>query len=163
MDKHIFLSSLHGLQQLRKGWKARCPAHPDKNPSLAINEGDNGRLLIKCLSGCTAREVVNAMGLDLRALYPPQADTKQGGHRRGQQQISYRQRQLLEEELAHENWILEMVNHPYGGTPEDARAERYVDYCHTRTRAHIKTGADREQAAKAAIRQLEHLLYGRPL
>ena len=34
------------------GYMGCCPAHNDKNPSLAIDE-DNDSLLIKCFAGCS--------------------------------------------------------------------------------------------------------------
>lgn len=51
-------------------WTACCPAHGDKNPSLAIKLMDDGRILLHCFSGCTAEEVVSAMGLALTDLFP---------------------------------------------------------------------------------------------
>jgi hypothetical protein len=45
---------------------ARCPAHEDRNPSLSLTDGDNGRLLLKCHAGCDYRavtEVLSQMGL----------------------------------------------------------------------------------------------------
>ena len=35
-----------------KGWSAPCPAHEDRNPSLSISEGDDGRALLFCHRGC---------------------------------------------------------------------------------------------------------------
>jgi hypothetical protein len=32
------------------GWIARCPAHDDCNPSLSLNEGDDGRIVLNLLS-----------------------------------------------------------------------------------------------------------------
>lgn len=32
---------------------ARCPAHDDRNPSLSIADGDDGRLLLYCHAGCS--------------------------------------------------------------------------------------------------------------
>ena len=52
-------------------WLARCPAHADRNPSLAITLADDGRLLLKCYAGCGAVDVVNAVGLELKDLFPP--------------------------------------------------------------------------------------------
>lgn len=43
------------------GWIARCPAHDDRNPSLSIAEGKDGRLLLKCFRGCTFEEVIAAL------------------------------------------------------------------------------------------------------
>lgn len=49
-------------------YTACCPAHPDKNPSLAIRVTEN-RTLIKCWAGCTASEIVAAIGLNLKDLF----------------------------------------------------------------------------------------------
>lgn len=43
------------------GWKACCPAHDDKNPSLSINDGDDGRPLVHCQRGCSQYEVIAAL------------------------------------------------------------------------------------------------------
>src|SRR5690606_26428446 len=53
-------------------WVACCPvlAHDDKTPSLRIKEADDGKLLLKCWAGCTAAEIVAAVGLELRDLFP---------------------------------------------------------------------------------------------
>tara|TARA_R110000868_G_scaffold127228_2_gene334716 strand:- start:101 stop:529 length:429 start_codon:yes stop_codon:yes gene_type:complete len=51
-------------------WTACCPAHGDKNPSLGIKLLDDGRILLHCFSGCTAEEVVAAVGLVLTDLFP---------------------------------------------------------------------------------------------
>ena len=45
------------------GWKAMCPAHADKNPSLAITEKD-GKILLHCHAGCSQESVFTAAGLD---------------------------------------------------------------------------------------------------
>ena len=50
-------------------WLACCPAHEDRSPSLAIREIDD-RLLIYCFAGCTAQEVVGAVGMELSDLFP---------------------------------------------------------------------------------------------
>ena len=46
-----------------KGWKARCPAHEDDNPSLSIGVGTRRRVLIKCHAGCSYEDIVRALGL----------------------------------------------------------------------------------------------------
>ena len=51
-------------------WIARCLAHDDSGPSLAIRELDDGRVLIHCFAGCTAHETVSAAGLSLSDLFP---------------------------------------------------------------------------------------------
>ena len=52
-------------------WTACCPAHNDKGPSLAIREADDGRVLIHCFAGCETLSVVQALGMDMTDLFPP--------------------------------------------------------------------------------------------
>jgi hypothetical protein len=51
-------------------WLARCPAHADRTPSLAIRELDDGRVLINCFAGCAPGDVLAAIGLSLADLSP---------------------------------------------------------------------------------------------
>jgi len=53
-----------------KGWIAKCPAHDDRKPSLSIDEGTDGRALIKCHAGCSTDDVISALGLTKRDLFP---------------------------------------------------------------------------------------------
>ena len=50
-------------------WTARCPAHDDKTPSLAIRDVD-GKLLLHCFAQCSLHEIVSAAGLELSDLFP---------------------------------------------------------------------------------------------
>ncbi len=65
---------LHRLEKAKSTgpgkWIALCPAHDDKRPSLSIKEAEDGRVLLKCWSGCGAAEIVNALGLSLADLFP---------------------------------------------------------------------------------------------
>jgi hypothetical protein len=76
------LKRLGGVRRLRSGWLARCPAHQDRSPSLKIDEGEAGRILVHCFSGCTAQEIVAAIGLTLHDLMgdssapPPRSPAK---------------------------------------------------------------------------------------
>jgi hypothetical protein len=45
------------------GYVAPCPAHPDKNPSLSIAEGADGKVLLNCFAGCSFEVIVKALGL----------------------------------------------------------------------------------------------------
>lgn len=51
-------------------WIACCPAHPDKHPSLAVKEADDGRVLVHCFAGCAVGDILAAVGLDYEALFP---------------------------------------------------------------------------------------------
>ena len=59
-------------------WKACCPAHDDKHPSLAICEALDGTVLLKCWTGCTAQQIVSAIGLELRDLFPGEKRERRG-------------------------------------------------------------------------------------
>lgn len=54
-------------------WLACCPAHPDKNPSLSVQD-NGGKVLIKCWAGCGALDVITAVGLEWADLFPPNDD-----------------------------------------------------------------------------------------
>ena len=47
-----WLGLLEGVRKSGTGYKARCPAHDDKNPSLSVTEGDDGKVLVTCFAGC---------------------------------------------------------------------------------------------------------------
>lgn len=40
---------------------ARCPAHDDSRPSLSLKDGEDGRLLCHCFSGCAFPEIMAAL------------------------------------------------------------------------------------------------------
>jgi len=66
------LSRLDKPRQRQPGqWSARCPAHPDKSPSLSIRETPDGAVLLHCFGGCETAEIVASMGLELSDLFPP--------------------------------------------------------------------------------------------
>ena len=47
------------------GWKAQCPAHEDRKPSLSVNYADAaGKVLLHCHAGCSYAEILAALGLD---------------------------------------------------------------------------------------------------
>lgn len=62
--------------------EASCPcsqhAHGDRNPSLSIGVTDDGRILLNCHVGCTAADIVAALGLQMKDLYRP---TNGNGHK----------------------------------------------------------------------------------
>jgi len=53
-----------------RGYRLRCPAHNDKNPSLSISVGHDGRILLHCFTGCALEEICNALGIRTKDLYP---------------------------------------------------------------------------------------------
>jgi len=68
MDTRLVLASFKGvIQTTPHTWKAQCPAHEDKNPSLSITE-QPGRILLHCHAGCSFEAIIGAAGLDAGAL-----------------------------------------------------------------------------------------------
>lgn len=60
-----FAALLNAKRVGRGKWVARCPAHPDKHPSLSITQGRKHPVIFKCMSaGCTQEEVIRAMGMN---------------------------------------------------------------------------------------------------
>jgi hypothetical protein len=52
------------ISEVRPGhWRAQCPAHDDRNPSLHIDRGADGKPLIRCFAECETESVLNALGL----------------------------------------------------------------------------------------------------
>ena len=51
-------------------WEARCPAHPDRTPSLRVSSGEGGEALIKCHAGCEFKQVMEALGLRAADSFP---------------------------------------------------------------------------------------------
>ncbi len=58
----IAISQLHKKRQTDKNFI--CPCHDDKEGSLSIHCGENGKVLINCFAGCSFNDIVKK--LDLR-------------------------------------------------------------------------------------------------
>lgn len=67
------LHLLIGVKKTKSGWSARCPAHEDRQASLSIGDGKDGRVLLKCHAGCDHKKIVSALGLDERDLFDADA------------------------------------------------------------------------------------------
>jgi hypothetical protein len=58
-------------------WEAQCPSHDDRQPSLSIGEGDDGRLLLYDHAGCELDRILTALGFTAAELFP---DDGTGNH-----------------------------------------------------------------------------------
>lgn len=47
------LGLLESVKRSRNQCMALCPSHPDTRQSLSVSQGDDGRVLIHCMAGCT--------------------------------------------------------------------------------------------------------------
>ena len=65
------LARLERVRRTPRGWVALCPAHGDRNPSLSVATGDDGKVLLYCFAGCTVADIVSAIGIEMSQLFPP--------------------------------------------------------------------------------------------
>jgi len=76
-DVQAILSKLKKVKRAGHGkWSALCPAHEDKNPSLSVGLGEDGKVLLHCHAGCNVKDIVAAVGMteaDLFADAPAQS------------------------------------------------------------------------------------------
>jgi hypothetical protein len=62
------------LKKVRKsgsGWTALCPAHEDRDASLSLGEGADGRVLVTCHAGCSFEDIAGAIGMAAADFFPP--------------------------------------------------------------------------------------------
>lgn len=64
-----------GVREVNSGWLVSCPlpdhgqGRGDRNPSVSVAEGDDGRALVKCNAGCDTKDVVSAWELSMSDLF----------------------------------------------------------------------------------------------
>ena len=75
MSAEILARALGGRRYGRH-WMACCPAHDDHTPSLAIQDTDNGKVLVHCHAGCAQALVIGE--LYTRGLWDVSGDTRRG-------------------------------------------------------------------------------------
>lgn len=69
---HELLNRLDRVRPMGQNrWIACCPAHGDKHPSLNIKLTNDDTVLVVCRSGgCSANDIVSAVGMSLTDLFP---------------------------------------------------------------------------------------------
>jgi len=87
MTAEELAARLPDARRTSNGWEARCPAHEDRNASLGIAEGKDGRVLLNCHAGCTFPAIVAALGVKPADLFPPKPEGK--GRKRGRIVATY--------------------------------------------------------------------------
>jgi hypothetical protein len=68
------LARHHKVRRMGAGWEASCPLtanhkNGDRRRSLAIKEGDNSCMLLRCHKDCATADIVGALGLQMRDLF----------------------------------------------------------------------------------------------
>lgn len=62
------------------GWVAKCPCHDDKNASLSVGQGEEGRALLNCFAGCPTENILAAIGLKPSDLFCESSSDSPNGH-----------------------------------------------------------------------------------
>ena len=69
MSLKKILERLESVQETGTNqWRAKCPAHDDKKPSLSIKV-DGEKILLHCHAGCDTKEILRALGLSEADLF----------------------------------------------------------------------------------------------
>jgi hypothetical protein len=95
----------HHIRARRVGagnWITKCPAHPDRSPSLSIREGRGGRILLRCFAGCQTADVLKALGLAWKDICGEPVTPAQAREAAAvwQEQEQHRQKQRVTERVA---------------------------------------------------------------
>lgn len=56
-------------------WKAHCPAHDDRSPSLRLWLGHDTKIMLSCYASCPKPAIIGAVGLKWSDLFPPREGT----------------------------------------------------------------------------------------
>jgi len=76
------LGILEKVKKHGSGWQASCPAHEDTVPSLSINEGDDGKILLYCHAGCDFGSIVQSLGMSAQDLMPQNGHSANGSFKK---------------------------------------------------------------------------------
>lgn len=58
------------------GWKGHCPAHKDRTPSLSIDRGNNGGIILNCHRNCDKDSICSALNITQADLFPSKPTTQ---------------------------------------------------------------------------------------
>lgn len=73
------LSKLEGVKPTGNSrWMAKCPAHEDREASLSLAVGTDGKALMRCHAGCATAAIVAAIGLQMSDLFVTPANGANG-------------------------------------------------------------------------------------
>ena len=123
MSIETLLSCLDGIRETAHGkYVARCPAHDDKSPSLAIKDCGDGRILLHCFAGCETEDVLCAVGLTFSDLMPDRIGSE---HIHKPLHTRFDARQVLEG-IAHEVMVVVLIADRYSHLAADIDDKRLM-------------------------------------
>jgi len=67
----LVLGKLDGVRKCAGYWKARCPAHEDREPSLTVGRGTSQPVVLNCHAGCDRDAILAAIGLTFADICTP--------------------------------------------------------------------------------------------
>src|SRR4030042_2014764 len=70
------LNKLEKVKRIGNEYKALCPAHEDREPSLTVKQKDN-QILVHCFAGCPTESIVETLGLQMSDLFIDPKEKKQ--------------------------------------------------------------------------------------
>jgi hypothetical protein len=114
LNAEQFLERLDGVRARGPGrWVAQCPAHEDRAPSLSIRELDDGTILVHDFAGCESGAICDAIGVELRELFPPGVRRRRNDEQLDELKLSPRDALVaLSEEIAIAAYIAaDMIEH----------------------------------------------------
>jgi len=88
---------------------ACCPAHEDSDPSLALTETRDGRILIHCFAGCSPQDILESVGLTMSDLFPEGGLGDFKGWEQLKAEQEGRLKQKKEEKISPEKTVLELA------------------------------------------------------
>lgn len=71
-----------GMRKDGRVYRACCPSHDDRSPSLSVTETPEGSVLLHCWVGCDAHQITSALGLEMHDLFPHTPKMYSAGHGR---------------------------------------------------------------------------------
>ena len=70
MNFDDLLARFEGVKPRADSYVARCPAHEDDTPSLALRETPDGRTLLHCFAGCDVTDILASVDARVSDLFP---------------------------------------------------------------------------------------------
>jgi len=123
MSIDALLSHLDGVRESGPGkYVARCPAHDDKSPSLAIKDCGDGRILLHCFSLCETEDVLAAIGLTFADVMPERIGSD---HAYKPMRQRFDARQVLAG-LSHEVMVVCLIADRLAGVANDVDQSRLI-------------------------------------
>jgi|TARA_R110001599_G_scaffold86900_4_gene232588 hypothetical protein len=76
------LARFEDVKPRADSYVARCPAHEDNTPSLALRQTPDGRILLHCFAGCDVTDILASVDARVSDLFPDSEQHSTRGLRR---------------------------------------------------------------------------------